>query len=145
MNKTKTIYFLSAVVMIVGCYALNLSYSLFIQTEEKEIVNSVVPNLIYKLEQDTFLLQPNEKTIITLKINNDGTSNIKYGISLDETNIIENVKIQLVDIENNDIIGSLDSGSNKTIKLYVENSNEIEQTLKFKVEATYETLNFDTL
>ena len=144
MNKTKTIYFLSAVVMIIGCYALNLSYSLFVQTEEKEIVNSVVPSLIYNLEQDTFLLQPNEKTIITLRINNKGNSNIKYGVSLDETNIYDNVKIQLVDIENNDIFGSLDSNSNKAIKLYVENFNETEQTLKFKVEATYETLNFDT-
>lgn len=144
MNKTKTIYFLSAVVLIIGCYALNLSYSLFVQTEDKEIVNATVPSLIYNLEQDTFLLHPKEKTVITLRINNEGNSNIKYGISLDETNILENVKIQLVDIENNDIIGSLNSNSNKTIKLYVENTNEIEQTLKFKLEATYDTLNFDT-
>lgn len=144
MNKTKTIYFLSAVVLIIGCYALNLSYSLFVQTEDKEIVNATVPSLIYNLEQDTFLLQPKEKTVITLRINNEGNSNIKYGISIDETNILENVKIQLVDIENNDIIGSLNSNSNKTIKLYVENNNEKEQTLKFKLEATYDTLNFDT-
>ena len=66
MNKTKTIYFLSAVVLIIGCYALNLSYSLFVQTEDKEIVNATVPSLLYNLEQEEFLIKPNEKTIITL-------------------------------------------------------------------------------
>lgn len=143
MNKTKTIYFLSAVVLIIGCYALNLSYSLFVQTEEKEIVNATVPSLIYNLEQDEFLINPNEKTIITLNINNEGNTNINYGILLDATNLNENIKVQLVDIENNKLTGNLEANSNSYVKLYIENNQDIEQTLKFKMEATYETLNLD--
>ncbi len=144
MNKTKTIYFFSAVVLIIGCYALNLSYSLFVQTEDKEIVNATVPSLLYNLEQEEFLIKPNEKTIITLNINNAGNANINYGISLDGTNLNENIKIQLVDIDNNNITGNLKSNSEGFVKLYIENNQEIEQTLKFKLEATYDTLNFDT-
>ena len=144
MNKTKTIYFLSAVVLIIGCYALNLSYSLFVQTEDKEIVNATVPSLLYNLEQEEFLIKPNEKTIITLNINNTGNVNINYGILLDETNLNENVKIGLLDIENNSMTGNLKANSKGFVKLYIENNQEIEQTLKFKIEATYETLNFDT-
>lgn len=144
MNKTKTIYFLSAVVLIIGCYALNLSYSLFVQTEDKEIVNATVPSLLYNLEQEEFLIKPNEKTIITLNVNNVGNANINYGILLDETNLNENIKIQLVDIENNSMTGNLKANSKGFVKLYIENNQEIEQTLKFKLEATYDTLNFDT-
>lgn len=144
MNKTKTIYFLSAVVLIIGCYALNLSYSLFVQTEDKEIVNATVPSLLYNLEQEEFLIKPNEKTIITLNVNNVGNANINYGILLDETNLNENIKIELVDLENNNITGNLKANSKGFVKLYIENNQEIEQTLKFKLEATYETLNFDT-
>ena len=144
MNKTKTIYFLSAIVLIIGCYALNLSYSLFVQTEDKEIVNATVPSLLYNLEQEEFLIKPNEKTIITLNINNAGNANINYGISLDGTNLNENIKIELVDIENNSMTGNLKANSKGFVKLYIENNQEIEQTLKFKLEATYDTLNFDT-
>ena len=144
MNKTKTIYFLSAVVLIIGCYALNLSYSLFVQTEDKEIVNATVPSLLYNLEQEEFLIKPNEKTIITLNVNNAGNVNINYGILLDETNLNENVKIGLLDIENNSMTGNLKANSKGYVKLYIENNQDIEQTLKFKLEATYDTLNFDT-
>lgn len=144
MNKTKTIYFLSAVVLIIGCYALNLSYSLFVQTEEKEVVNSSVPSLIYNLEQDTFIVPANEKQVITLKINNTGNSNINYGISLDETTLSEKINIQIVDEENNDVVGNITSNTSKYIKLYIENNEIVDQTLKFKLDATYETLNFDT-
>jgi len=49
MNRTKVIYFLSAIVLIIGCYALNLSYSLFVDTETKEIVSTSVPMLEYSL------------------------------------------------------------------------------------------------
>lgn len=143
MNKTKTIYFLSAVVLIIGCYALNLSYSMFVQTEEKEIVNANVLSLVYNLEQDTFTIPANEKQIITLKINNNGSSNIKYGVLLDSS-ISELINIKLVELSDNDITGILNTNSSKYIKLYVENNSTELVTLKFKMEATYETLNFDT-
>ena len=42
MNRVKKIYFLAAFVMIIGCYTLNKSYSLFVATEEQEIVSAKV-------------------------------------------------------------------------------------------------------
>ena len=80
MNKTKMIYFLSAVVCIIGCYALNLSYSLFVDTQEKEVVNSVVPSLSYSLETSSFNISANTGEVIKLKVINSGTSDLKYGI-----------------------------------------------------------------
>ena len=50
LEADHAIYFLSAIVMIIGCYALNLSYSLFVQTEERKIISSTVPELLYSLE-----------------------------------------------------------------------------------------------
>ena len=64
MNKTKKIYFLSAIVMILGCYVLNLSYSLFIQTEEKDIVTSTVPTITTDLSITSLNLEANKEYVI---------------------------------------------------------------------------------
>ena len=61
MNRTKIIYFLSAFVLILGCYALNSSYSYFVQTETINDVSSSVPTLSYTIGY-------NELTIETINI-----------------------------------------------------------------------------
>ena len=83
MNRTKTIYFLSAFVLIIGCYALNLSYSLFTQTvtPENNTVDATVPYLSASLETNTFTIPANDSKVITLKVINSGTSDINYGIN----------------------------------------------------------------
>ena len=68
MSKTKVIYFLSAIVLIVGCYALNLSYSLFVETEEKEVVSASVPMLEYSLENSSLTIPASWMTRIYLKM-----------------------------------------------------------------------------
>lgn len=146
MNKTKMIYFLSAVVCIIGCYALNLSYSLFVDTQEKAIVNSVVPSLSYSLETSTYNVTANSSELIKLKVINSGTSDMKYGIFINDT---QGSTLQLVEKNNNDIIGELETSSvtgettSKEVWLYVTNTNSTDVTLTFNIVGKYSTLNFD--
>ena len=147
MNRTKTIYFLSAIVCIIGCYALSLSYSLFVDTQEREIVNATVPGLSYSLETSTFDIEANSSQLIKLKVINLGSADLKYGISVTDT---KNVTIQLVEKEGNDIVGELTAStiegetSSKEVWVYVTNSTETDITgLTFNLTAKYSTLNFD--
>ena len=91
MNKRKLIYFLSAFVVIVGCYALNLSYSLFTQniTSQNNVVDSTIPILNASLEEDTFTIPANSNKIIKLKINNSSNVDMRYGISIHSLEYIE--------------------------------------------------------
>lgn len=160
MNRTKTIYFLSAIVMIIGCYALNLSYSLFVQTEEKEIISSTVPELAYNLELQeipststyslrkslnaTTMVTANTSKYINLIVNNNSKVDLNYGILLTTTAQSDDINVQLVDIYENDIIGMVKSNDKKTISLYITNSSSSDQTLDFVLEAKYATLNLES-
>ena len=147
MNRTKTIYFLSAIVLIVGCFALNLSYSLFVQTEEKEAVSSYVPNLLYSLNDSnetsaTYEIPANTTKLIILKVNNLGNSNIKYQIT---GTIIDGIKVDLINSEDNKLNGILESTKSKYIYLNVTNETEENKNIIFNMNANYETLNFDLI
>lgn len=146
MNRTKTIYFLSAIVLIIGCYALNLSYSLFVQTENRDVVNLSVPSLAYSLETSAYTIPASSGELIKLKVINSGTADINYGVS---TNQVDGITVQLVEKTDNSIIGTLEASntngesSNKEVWLYVTNSNEIDTDITFNLTAKYTTLNFD--
>lgn len=147
MNRTKTIYFLSAIVLIVGCFALNLSYSLFVQTEEKEAVSSYVPSLLYSLNDSnetsaTYEIPANTTKLIVLKVNNLGNSNIKYQIT---GTIIDGIKVDLINSEDNKLNGILESTKSKYIYLNVTNETEENKNIIFNMNANYETLNFDLI
>lgn len=149
MNRTKTIYFLSAIVCIIGCYALSLSYSLFVDTQEKEIVNATVPGLSYSLETSTFDIEAGSGELIKLKVINSGTADLKYGIKA-VADTLNGATIQLVEKEDNDIVGELSASttegetSSKEVWVYVTNSTETDITgLTFNLTAKYSTLNFD--
>ncbi len=147
MNKTKVIYFLSAIVLIVGCYALNLSYSLFVQTEEKEAVSSYVPSLLYSLNDNnetsvTYEIPANTNKLIVLKANNLGNTNIKYQIY---GTILDGIKITLINNENNKLNGVLESLKSKYIYLNVSNETNENKSVIFNMNATYDTLNLDLI
>ncbi len=147
MNRTKTIYFLSAIVLIVGCFALNLSYSLFVQTEEKEAVSSYVPSLLYSLNDSnetsaTYEIPANTTKLIVLKVNNLGNSNIKYQIT---GTIIDGLKVDLINSEDNKLNGILESTKSKYVYLNVTNETEENKNIIFNMNANYETLNFDLI
>ena len=141
MNRTKTIYFLSAIVLIVGCFALNLSYSLFVQTEEKEAVSSYVPSLLYSLNDSnkisaTYEIPANTTKLIVLKVNNLGNSNIKYQIT---GTIIDGLKVDLINSEDNKLNGILESTKSKYVYLNVTNETEENKNTKINMNANYET------
>ena len=139
MNKTKKIYFLSALVMIIGCYALNLSYSLFVQTEEREAVESVVPSLSSSLSIPNITLGKNEEYIIKETITNTGTVSMNYAIN----SIGENYQIKLVEKDDNSLFGTLEPDASKDIYLYIKNESEEENIVNFIVNSRYTTLTND--
>jgi len=146
MNRTKTIYFLSAIVLIIGCYALNLSYSLFVQTENRDVVNLTVPSLAYSLETGTYTIPAGSGKLVKLKVLNSGTEDFNYGIS---TTQADGITVQLVEKTDNAITGTLAASdvsgesSFNEVWVYVTNNNETDTVVTFNIIAKYTTLNFD--
>ena len=146
MNRTKTIYFLSAIVLIIGCYALNLSYSLFVQTENRDVVNLTVPSLAYSLETSTYTIPAGSGKLVKLKVLNSGTEDFNYGIS---TTQADGITVQLVEKTDNAITGTLAASdvsgesSFNEVWVYVTNNNETDTAVTFNIIAKYTTLNFD--
>jgi len=141
MNRRKLIYFLSAFVLIIGCYALNLSYSLFTQniTSENNVVDSTIPILNASLEEDTFTIPAESGKVISLKINNSSNVDMRYCVSIDD---MKGTIVQLV--EGFSITGEITSeNTQKEVLVYVTNPTEVEITdLTFKLELKYNTLLF---
>ena len=137
MNQKKAIYFLSAIVLIIGCYALNYSYSLFVQTEERQIVESVVPSLSSTLSIPSITLKSNEEYIIKETITNTGEVAIKYSLKSDG----EDYEIKLLEKDNNIINGILEPNSTSDIFLYIKNNKEEDNEINFEVLSSYTTLN----
>ena len=139
MNRTKKIYFLAAFVMIIGCYALNKSYSLFVATEEQEVVTSKVPILESSISMPTITLAGNEECLIKQTINNTSEVPINYSLSSTGTNY----EIKVVDDTNNTALGSVEASTTKDIYLYLKNTSSNENTITFNLNKKYTTLNND--
>ena len=139
MNRTKKIYFLLTFVMIIGCYALNKSYSLFVATEEQEAVTSKVPILESSISMPTITLSNNEECLIKQTINNTSEVPINYSLSSTGTNY----EIKLVDDETNTSLGTISSSSTKDIYLYLKNTSSNENTITFNLNKKYTTLKND--
>lgn len=139
MNRTKKIYFLAAFVMIIGCYALNKSYSLFVATEEQEAVTSKVPILESSISMPTITLSSNEECLIKQTINNTSEVPINYSLSSTGTNY----EIKLVDDTTNTALGTVNASSTKDIYLYLKNTSSNENTITFNLNKKYTTLNND--
>jgi len=143
MNRKKLIYFLSAFVLIIGCYALNLSYSLFTAsvTSESNLVDTFIPTISARLETNTFNIPANSSELIRLNILNEGSSDIQYGVKISEE--IQGITVYLVDKTDNDIVGDLEKDSNKEAIIYVVNETAEVKTITLELEAKYQTITFD--
>lgn len=140
MNKTKKIYFLSAIVMILGCYVLNLSYSLFVQTEEKDVVTSTVPTITTDLSITSLNLEANKEYVIKETIKNKSKVSINYGLIATSN---DNFSVSVVNTTNNNIYGSLNELEEKDIYLKVSNLSDKDIVVDFKLDTNYTTLNYD--
>ena len=130
MNKRKLIYFFSAIVLIIGCYILNYSYSLFVQTEEREVVSSIVPVLNSELSISDITLEPNKEYIIKETIKNTGTVSLNYALYIKDFVEDSNIIVELLDNVDNLLIGTIDFNSSKDIYLYIKNNN-LEETTSY--------------
>ena len=139
MSKTKKIYFLAAIVMLIGCYALNLSYSIFVQTEEKNVVDSYVPEISYVISQNEFAIEKNSTKIIKITINN--TSKVPFNYGLKATTTATNYKIQT--IKDNLSYGLLNTQDSKDIFLAITNNEDKCIKINFDLIYNYITVNFD--
>lgn len=140
MTQTKKIYFLSALVLIIGCYALNLSYSLFVQKEEKNVLDSSVVGLSYKMDQNVFYIDALSTKLIKVVVTNTSSTSMNYGI-LAKGNV-DNYKIRIVN--NNLSYGNLESNESKELYLAVTNDSNNCMTVNLALDYTYSTINFDT-
>ena len=91
MNRTKKIYFLFSFVMIIACYTLNKSYSLFIDSKEQNVVDSKVPNLVSELSVNNITLNSEEEYLIKETITN--TSEVPINYALNSTGSNYTIKI----------------------------------------------------
>ncbi len=139
MSQSKKIYFLSALVLIIGCYALNLSYSLFVQTEENEVLNSEVVGLSYSLNQSTFAIDSNSTKIVKLVVTNTSSTEMNFGLIASSKNYGYKVSV----LEDYSSYGILSSNQSKEIYLAIENKNDFCIEVNFTLEYNYTTINFN--
>lgn len=140
MNRTKTIYFLSALVLIIGCYALNLSYSLFVQTEEKEIVNLTVPYLGAELSLSTVEVESGKEYLIKQTVSNTGTADMNYSISANSISDSYSVKAVTDGTNTYASIGTLAANTTEDTYFYVSNTGPETITINFTIDKNYTTI-----
>ena len=139
MDKTKKIYFLFSFVMIIACYALNKSYSMFVASEEKNVVDSVVPNLVSELSVSSITLSGNEEYLIKQTITNTSSVSINYALNANGSNYT----IKMTSDDGNKVLGSLETNQSDIVYLYVKNDSTESNTITFELNKNYTTLNND--
>ena len=139
MNGVKKIYFLFSFVMIIACYALNKSYSMFVASEEKDVVDSVVPNLVSELSVSSITLSGNEEYLIKETITNTSSVSINYALNANGSNYT----IKMTSDEGNKVLGSLETNQSDIVYLYVKNDSTESNTITFELNKNYTTLNND--
>ena len=129
MDKTKKIYFLFSFVMIIACYALNKSYSMFVASEEKNVVDSVVPNLVSELSVSSVTLSGNEEYLIKQTITNTSSVSINYALNTNGSNYT----IKMTNDDGNKVLGSLETNQSDIVYLYVKNDSTESNTITFEL------------
>ena len=129
MDKTKKIYFLFSFVMIIACYALNKSYSMFVASEEKNVVDSVVPNLVSELSVSSITLSGNEEYLIKQTITNTSSVSINYALNTNGSNYT----IKMTNDDGNKVLGSLETNQSDIVYLYVKNDSTESNTITFEL------------
>ena len=129
MDETKKIYFLFSFVMIIACYALNKSYSMFVASEEKNVVDSVVPNLVSELSVSSITLSGNEEYLIKQTITNTSSVSINYALNTNGSNYT----IKMTNDDGNKVLGSLETNQSDIVYLYVKNDSTESNTITFEL------------
>lgn len=137
MNKTRKIYFLAAFVLIIGCYALNKSYSLFVDTQEKEAVSSSVPALVSDISVKNVVLQPYEEIILKETISN--SSDVPVSYTLNSSSNYSSI-VNLLNFEDNESFGLINPNEKREIYLYIKNETDSKNNINFSLDKNYSTV-----
>ena len=122
-------FFNFSFVMIIACNALNKSYSMFIASEEKNVVDSVVPNLVSELSVSSVTLSGNEEYLIKETITNTSSVSINYALNANGSNYT----IKMTSDEGNKVLGSLETNQSDIVYLYVKNDSTESNTITFEL------------
>jgi len=149
MSRTRVIYFLSAIVLIIGCFALNQSYSMFVQTESKDVVSSTVPTIEEEvtLSTESVEVEGNKEYLIKQTITNNNSIPTAYRITANsdsETVVVESTKYEEEIYLSYGVVGA-----NTTKDIYFKVSNTSEDTtnvaiINFTLDYNYATLKMNT-
>ena len=136
LNRTRTIYFLATFVMIIGCYALNKSYSMFVQNESKKAVGATVPIMTSDLSVNSVTLNANQEMLVKQTITNTGSTAINYGINTSGSNYTA----KLTSDSDIAVTGTLNSSANKVLYFYLKNNSSSSNKVSFTLNKNYTTV-----
>ena len=136
INRTRTIYFLATFVMIIGCYALNKSYSMFVQSESKKAVGANVPIMTSDLSVNSVTLNANQEMLVKQTITNTGSTAINYGINTSGSNYT----VSLTSDSDTAVTGTLNSSANKVLYFYLKNNSSSSNKVSFTLNKNYTTV-----
>lgn len=164
MSRTRFIYFLSAIVLIIGCFALNTSYSLFVDNDSTQLVETTVPTITKEevtLSLPSVEVEGTKEYLIKQTITNNNSTPIGFRItaSSDSTTYqVQSTKYETDTITKEDgteekiytnyySYGTVEANTSKDIYLKVSNTNEDTSnvaTINFALESDYATLKMNT-
>ena len=136
LNRTRTIYFLATFVMIIGCYALNKSYSMFVQNESKKAVGATVPIMTSDLSVNSVTLNANQEMLVKQTITNTGSTAINYGINTSGSNYTA----RLTSDSDTAVTGTLNSSASKVLYFYLKNNSSSSNKVSFTLNKNYTTV-----
>ena len=157
MSRTRLIYFLSAIVLIIGCFALNTSYSLFIDNDTSSIVDTIVPEIdvnyyIFNMnstETTGVEVEAGESNLVGLVVENKSNIDINYAINVtSDSNTYKAQKVKMTPIEDGVSQNSIETETKgvltkKTtdIKYFALTNTGYETiTVNFEVNTSYATV-----
>lgn len=163
MSRTRFIYFLSAIVLIIGCFALNTSYSLFVDNDSTQLVETTVPTITDEvtLSLSSVEVEGTKEYIIKQTITNNNSIPMGFRLiaSSDSTTYqVQSTKYKTSTIvkedgteedqyENYYSYGTVEANSTTDVYLRVANINEDTTniaTINFSLESDYATLKMNT-
>ena len=102
---------------------------MFIASEEKNVVDSVVPNLVSELSVSSVTLSGNEEYLIKQTITNTSSVSINYALNANGSNYT----IKMTSDEGNKVLGSLETNQSDIVYLYVKNDSTESNTITFEL------------
>ena len=148
MSRTRFIYFLSAIVLIIGCFALNTSYSLFVDNDSTQ-VETTVPTITDEvtLSLSSVEVEGTKEYLIKQTITNNNS--IPVGFRLTASSDSTTYQVQATTYKDDTYLsyGTVDANTSKDIYLKVSNISEDTSniaTINFSLKSDYATLKMNT-